>query len=69
MILGIREAAGVRRMSFNRIKDSADSKWRSTAIECFIASDASAILEHTKRWVDDARAGRWAGCMAGRVKG
>ncbi|KAG2485969.1 hypothetical protein HYH03_015293 [Edaphochlamys debaryana] len=49
MILGIREAPGTRRTSFNRLHDAADTKWRHESIECFIASDASAVIEHTKK--------------------
>ena len=40
---------GVRRTSFTRIRDAEDKKWRSTAIECWVASDASAVVEHTQR--------------------
>ncbi|KAG2426550.1 hypothetical protein HXX76_011775 [Chlamydomonas incerta] len=49
MILGIKEVPGQRRTSFNRLHDASDTKWRREAIECFIASDASAVIEHTKR--------------------
>ncbi|EFJ45967.1 hypothetical protein VOLCADRAFT_105759 [Volvox carteri f. nagariensis] len=49
MILGIKEEPGARRTSFSRLHDAADTKWRHEAIECFIASDASAVIEHTKR--------------------
>ena len=49
MILGIRDPTGQRRASFNRLKDADDKKWRQEAIECWVASDASAVVEHTKR--------------------
>ncbi|KAJ9519758.1 hypothetical protein QJQ45_013440 [Haematococcus lacustris] len=49
LILGIRDPLGVRRTSFSRIQDATDKKWRSTSIECWVASDASAVVEHTKR--------------------
>lgn len=51
MILGIKDPSGStqRRTSFNRIHDAGDKKWRSEAIECWVASDASAVVEHTKR--------------------
>ncbi|KXZ56100.1 hypothetical protein GPECTOR_2g982 [Gonium pectorale] len=49
MILGIKEDANVRRTSFNRLHDARDIKWRQESIECYIASDASAVIEHTKR--------------------
>uniref|UniRef100_A0A7S0WPK8 glutamine--fructose-6-phosphate transaminase (isomerizing) n=1 Tax=Chlamydomonas leiostraca TaxID=1034604 RepID=A0A7S0WPK8_9CHLO len=49
LILGIKDALGVRRTSFSRIRDADDKKWRSTNMECWIASDASAVVEHTKR--------------------
>lgn len=51
MILGIKEGPNARRTSFNSIKDADDRRWRSSSLECWIASDASAILEHTKRVV------------------
>ena len=47
----MQDGAGHRRTSFNRLQDAEDKKWRSTAIECWIASDASAVVEHTKRCV------------------
>mmetsp|Transcript_12034 Transcript_12034/g.21332 ORF Transcript_12034/g.21332 Transcript_12034/m.21332 type:complete len:702 (-) Transcript_12034:208-2313(-) len=49
LILGIKDGANVRRTSFSRIRDAEDAHWRSTAIECWVASDASAVVEHTKR--------------------
>lgn len=49
LILGIREAPGVRRSSFTRLRDASDTRWRQESIECFIASDASAVIEHTKK--------------------
>jgi glucosamine--fructose-6-phosphate aminotransferase (isomerizing) len=49
MILGIKETPGARRTSFNRLHDAADGKWRTESLECFIASDASAVIEHTKK--------------------
>ncbi|GLI68179.1 hypothetical protein VaNZ11_012521 [Volvox africanus] len=49
MLLGIKEEPGARRASFSRLQDAADTKWRREAIECFIASDASAVIEYTKR--------------------
>lgn len=57
MILGIKEEPGARRASFSRLRDAADTKWRHEAIECFIASDASAVIEHTKRCVGLVRFG------------
>ncbi len=39
------------RNSFSHIRDAGDKKWRSGAIECWLASDASAVVEHTKRCV------------------
>ncbi len=41
--------AARRRTSFNRIREADEKAWRSTAIECWVASDASAVVEHTKR--------------------
>ncbi len=52
LILGIREAPGVRRSSFTRLRDASDTRWRQESIECFIASDASAVIEHTKKCVE-----------------
>lgn len=50
MILGIKDGTGHRRTSLNRIREGDDDKaWRSGAIECWVASDASAVVEHTKR--------------------
>ncbi|KAG1675057.1 hypothetical protein FOA52_002716 [Chlamydomonas sp. UWO 241] len=52
MIMGVKDHSGglgARRNSFNRISEADDKKWRSECIEVWIASDASAILEHTKR--------------------
>lgn len=51
LILGIRDPAvgSARRTSFNRLRDAGDKKWRSESIECWVASDASAVIEHTKR--------------------
>lgn len=49
MILGIREPSEQRRSSFNRLRDADDKKWRQESIECWVASDASAVIEHTKR--------------------
>lgn len=50
MILGIKEGiSSERRTSFNRLMDALEPRFRSTALECWVASDASAILEHTKK--------------------
>lgn len=62
MILGIRthdksaagftatsSTIGTRRDSFNCVSDSLDERWRDEELECWIASDASAVVEHTKR--------------------
>jgi len=49
MILGIKDGTGHRRISYNRIRDTQERQWKSAAIECWIASDASAVVEHTKR--------------------
>ncbi len=38
-----------RRNSFNRLKDVAEPHWRSSTLECWVASDASAVVEHTKK--------------------
>lgn len=51
MIFGVKDNPSARRTSFNSIKDADDRKWRSSSLECWVASDASAILEHTKRVV------------------
>lgn len=37
--------------SFTHMRDAGDKKWRTGAIECWLASDASAVVEHTKRCV------------------
>lgn len=47
----LQDALGQRRTSFSRIRDAGDKKWRTSAMEAWIASDASAVVEHTKRWV------------------
>lgn len=63
MILGIRthdksstpgftatsSMVGVRRDSFNCVSDALDERWRSEELECWVASDASAVIEHTKK--------------------
>lgn len=47
MILGVKDGhTSKRRVSF---KEAAEHNFNSTALECWIASDASAILEHTKK--------------------
>jgi hypothetical protein len=40
----------MRRGSFSRIRDAEEPHWRSSVTECWVASDASAVVEHTKRW-------------------
>lgn len=40
-----------RSNSFSRLRDSYDDRWKNEAIECWIASDASAVVEHTKKVV------------------
>lgn len=40
-----------KRFSFHNVHDAGDKRWRSGAIECWLASDASAVVEHTKRRV------------------
>ena len=49
LILGVRDPGSGRRTSFNRLKEASDKRWRSESMECWLASDASALLEHTKR--------------------
>mmetsp|Transcript_5978 Transcript_5978/g.15895 ORF Transcript_5978/g.15895 Transcript_5978/m.15895 type:complete len:698 (-) Transcript_5978:1845-3938(-) len=49
LILGIKDPNSLGRGSFSHIRDAGDKKWRSGAIECWLASDASAVVEHTKR--------------------
>lgn len=49
LILGVRDPVAGRRTSFNRLREASDKKWRSESMECWLASDASALLEHTKR--------------------
>eukprot|EP00967_Tisochrysis_lutea_P030974 scaffold36447_cov18-Tisochrysis_lutea.AAC.3 len=44
-----RDPNSLGRGSFSHIRDAGDKKWRSGAIECWLASDASAVVEHTKR--------------------
>ncbi len=49
MILGIKDSSRQMRTSFSRLRDADDSRWRSSAMECWLASDTSAILEYTKK--------------------
>ena len=51
LILGVKEShsAMERRTSFNRLVDADETRWRAAALECWVASDASALLEHTKK--------------------
>ena len=49
MILGIKDSRQQPRTSFSRLRDADDSRWRSSAMECWVASDTSAILEYTKK--------------------
>jgi len=53
LILGVKEShsAMERRTSFNRLVDADETRWRAAALECWVASDASALLEHTKKVV------------------
>ncbi len=51
MILGVRDVHVIdRQPSFNRLRDhTTDKEHWSGAMECWIASDASAVVEHTNR--------------------
>lgn len=49
LIFGLKDVGNARRTSFNRLKDAGDKKWRTESIEAWVASDASAVIEHTKR--------------------
>lgn len=50
MIMGVKEAPGLERQSsFTRLRDQYDKSYWSSGMECWVASDASAVIEHTKR--------------------
>jgi glucosamine--fructose-6-phosphate aminotransferase (isomerizing) len=44
-----RSPVWARRDSFNCVSDSLDERWRTEKLECWVASDASAVIEHTKK--------------------
>jgi hypothetical protein len=69
MILGIKDSRQQPRTSFSRLRDADDSRWRSSAMECWVASDTSAILEYTKKWVLGGRQGGPGGRGWGRWGG
>lgn len=50
LILGVREQGPNQKgESFKEVKDSSDIRWRASAMQCWLASDASAVVEHTKK--------------------
>ncbi|MEW5310842.1 MAG: hypothetical protein WDW38_002603 [Sanguina aurantia] len=50
LIIGILEAPkSPKTGSFVRVGDAAAQRWRESSMECWIASDATAVVEHTKR--------------------
>ena len=51
MIVGVKEGKGAldRVSSIGHIKERYEKQHWSSGIECWVASDASAVIEHTKR--------------------
>jgi len=49
LIVGINDNSFNRRISFNRMHEATDSAWLGETMECWLASDSSALIEHTRR--------------------
>jgi hypothetical protein len=61
---------GLERLtSFRSLADTTSVSYRGKAIEVWAASDASAVIEHTKKWVGLGAPGGGQGARAGAGHG
>ncbi|GMH45196.1 hypothetical protein BSKO_13153 [Bryopsis sp. KO-2023] len=50
LIVGVLEQGPNQKAQiFKEVNDSSDIRWRASAMQCWLSSDASAVVEHTKK--------------------